>query len=123
MDKEHSTGLSSYPTHLIFILFLFILSAVLMVVVFSICFCSERILGIEGTRIRCFRTRVETVFAELFFTQSASGAQLCLKLSFLSTQTSTDRQSYLGFFFSSHCLQDTLFPHMLVCCDGTFFKH
>lgn len=85
MSKEHSTGLSIYPTHLVFILFLFTLSGVLMVVVFSICFCSESILGIEGTRIWCFRTRVETVFAELFFTQNSSGTELCLKLFPLNT--------------------------------------
>lgn len=84
MNKEHSTGLSSYPTHLVFILFLFTLSAVLIMVVFSICFCSESILGIEGTRIWFFRTRVETVFAELFFTRS-SGTELCLKLFPLNT--------------------------------------
>lgn len=29
----------------------------------------------------------------------------CVLNCFLSTQTSMDRQSYLGFFFTSHCLQ------------------
>lgn len=67
-----------------------------------------------------FQNQSRNCFCRMVFTQRSSGAQLCFKLSFLSTQTSTDRQSYLGFFFTSHCLQ--AYPFSLICWSAVMLN-